>query len=197
MDVTGHYDRLIDEDNDPVFDVPPLREYMDKWDGKEFIDRLRLDSTKSVLEIGVGTGRLALRTAPLCGRLCGIDISPKTAERARKNLESYTNVGIICGDFMTYGFSECFDVIYSSLTFMHIRDKQTCINKVASLLKKGGIFALSIDKNGANYIDAGGGRLLVYPDNPTVTEAYIAASAMEITEKYQTEFAHVFICTKK
>ena len=55
-DVIRHYDKLIDENNDPVHDPKPLREYMDKWDGLTFVDRLQLHKEKSVLEIGVGTG---------------------------------------------------------------------------------------------------------------------------------------------
>ena len=75
-----HYDLLIDENNDPVHDPKPLRDYMDKWDGQSFLDKMKLDKDKSVLEIGVGTGRLAVRVAPLCGQFYGIDISPKTIE---------------------------------------------------------------------------------------------------------------------
>ena len=76
-DIISLYDRLIDEDNNPVCDPEPLRNYMDKWDGRSFIDKMQLDPTKSVLEIGVGTGRLALRTAPLCGTfLLSIDKNP-------------------------------------------------------------------------------------------------------------------------
>ena len=42
----------------------------------------------------------------------------------------------MCDDFLTYDFNEKFDVIYSSLTFMHIENKQEAINKVSSLLNK-------------------------------------------------------------
>ena len=72
VDVITHYDLLVDEGNDPVCDPEPLKQYMDKWDGKPFIDALRLDKSKSVLEIGVGTGRLAVKTAPLCKCFTGI-----------------------------------------------------------------------------------------------------------------------------
>ena len=78
--VSKHYDLLIEENNDPVRDPEPLREYMDKWDGRQFIDSLQLTKEKSVLEIGVGTGRLAIRVASECRDFFGIDISPKTAE---------------------------------------------------------------------------------------------------------------------
>lgn len=119
-DIIMHYDLLIDENNDSVHDPKPLRDYMDKWDGQAFIDKMELDKKASVLEVGVGTGRLAVRVAPLCDRLHGIDISPKTVDRAKENLSKQTNVSLYCGDFLSYEFSEVFDLIYSSLTFMHI-----------------------------------------------------------------------------
>ena len=75
MGVIEHYDKLIDENNDPVYDPKTLKEYMDKWDGQTFIDSMRIDETKTVLEIGVGTGRLAVKTVPLCKKFFGIDIS--------------------------------------------------------------------------------------------------------------------------
>ena len=80
-DVIQHYDLLIEENNDPVHDPKPLKDYMDKWDGQAFIDKMDLDKDKSVLEIGVGTGRLAVKTVILCKDYCGIDISPKTINK--------------------------------------------------------------------------------------------------------------------
>ena len=50
MRVIEHYDKLIEENNDPVYDPAPLKEYMNKYDGQIFIDEMRLDKTKSALE---------------------------------------------------------------------------------------------------------------------------------------------------
>lgn len=115
--IASHYDILIDENNDPVHDPEPLKEYMDKWDGLAFINKMELNADKSVLEIGVGTGRLAVRVAPLCKKFCGIDISPKTIDRAKENLSSFENVELICGDFLEYSFGIQFNVIYSCEAF--------------------------------------------------------------------------------
>lgn len=116
-DVINHYDSLIDENNGSVFDTQPLKEYMDKWDGKAFLDALALDGTKSVLEIGVGTGRLALKVAPQCKEFCGIDISPKTIKKAKENLQEFDNVTLLLGDIEKYSFDRSFYIVYSSLTF--------------------------------------------------------------------------------
>jgi ubiquinone/menaquinone biosynthesis C-methylase UbiE len=97
-EVIKHYDKLIEENNDPVFDPLALKEYMDGWDGKSFIDEMKLDKSKSVLEIGCGTGRLAMRVCPLVGSFTGIDISPKTVELAKHNLQLCSPT-IILGNF--------------------------------------------------------------------------------------------------
>ena len=191
-----HYDLLIEENNDPVHDPKPLLDYMDKWDGQSFIDKMKLDKDKSVLEIGVGTGRLAVRVAPLCGQFYGIDISPKTIDRAKENLSGLSNVKLRCGDFLTLDISLTFDVIYSSLTFMHIEKKQTAINKAAALLKDRGKFILSIDKNQDGFIDTGMRKITVFPDTPSEIKSCIANSGLLIIEQYETEFAHIFLAEK-
>lgn len=195
--VTHHYDLLIKENNDPIHDPKPLREYMDKWDGQDFIDSMELDNKKFVLEIGVGTGRLAVRVAPLCGRLFGIDISPKTIDRAKENLAKYRNVTLLCGDFLNFPFDSKFDVIYSSLTFMHIEEKQKAINKIAELLNNNGRFVLSIDKNQSEFIDYGTRKVKIYPDTADKTAEYIKSAGLTILNQYDAEFAHIIVSTKQ
>lgn len=195
-DVIEHYDLLIDENNDPVHDPKPLRDHMDKWDGQAFIDKMELTPEKSVLEVGVGTGRLALRTAPFCGKFYGIDFSTKTIERAKENLRTCDNVTLICDDFYHHAFHVAFDVVYSSLTFMHFEDKQKAVDKIAALLKDGGKFVLSIDKNQDTCIDIGSRKINVFPDRPDIMLSHIANAGLFLTERYETEFAHIFIAEK-
>lgn len=195
-DVIEHYDKLIDENNDPVHDTEPLRDYMDKWDGEKFIESMQLDKSKSVLEIGVGTGRLAIKVAPLCQRFIGIDISPKTILRASDNLSSYCNVELVCDDFMSFVFTDRFDVIYSSLTFMHIEDKLSAIEKIASLLNDKGFFVLSIDKNQSEFIDMGTRKIKIYPDNPTDICEFISESNLNLIDQFETEYAYVMVSKK-
>lgn len=194
--VSRHYDLLIDENNDPVHDPKPLKDYMDKWDGTKFIDKMSINKEKTVLEIGVGTGRLAIRVAPLCGYFCGVDISSKTIERAKENLSAYKNVGFICNDFLLIDFDCKFDVIYSSLTFMHIKKKRKAFDKVRKILSATGKFVLSIDKNQNNYIDMNTRKIRIYPDSVDKTVEYIQNANLKIEEQYETKFAHIFICTK-
>lgn len=195
--IASHYDILIDENNDPVHDPELLKTYMDKWDGQGFINKMELNAEKSVLEIGVGTGRLAVRTAPLCKEFYGIDISTKTIERAKENLSSLKNIELICNDFLEHSFDRQFDVIYSSLTFMHISEKQKAFNLIADLLAPSGKFVLSIDKNQDEFIDIGTSKIKVYPDKPSDIEEYVSNANLKLSEHCETEFAHIFVCYNK
>ncbi len=195
-DVIDHYNKLIDENNDPTRDSKPLRDYMDKWDGQKFIESMQLDKSKSVLEIGIGTGRLAIKVAPKCKSLCGIDISEKTIARAAENLSIYQNITLICGDFMTFAFETQYDVIYSSLTFMHIQDKLSGIQKITSLLTNNGLFVLSIDKNRSTFIDMGVRKIKIYPDQPNDIRNFLSISNLEIIDQFETDHAHITVSKK-
>ena len=197
-DVIDHYDRLIAEGNDPVHDPEPLRVYMDKWDGKPFLDALELSKDKTVLEIGVGTGRLAVRTAPLCNIFNGIDLSSKTILRAMVNLMDDPEVKfeLFVGDFLEHEFVQKYDVIYSSLTFMHIEDKQRAIDKIAALLNENGRFVLSIDKNQAETIDMGTRKIRIFPDTPENIRSCIERAGLTFANLLETEFAYIITANK-
>ena len=191
-----HYDALIDENNDPVQDPAPLKKHMDGWDGEIFIEELELSKRKTVLEIGVGTGRLAVKTAPQSYAFYGIDLSPKTIERAKENLAGIENVNLICGDFLTYEFDRTFDIIYSSLTFMHIKEKQAAIEKAARLLNEYGRFVLSIEKSQATLLEYGKRKIEIFPDRPDTIIKLMESAGLKRIKQRETEFAYILIGEK-
>ncbi|HIX06947.1 MAG TPA: class I SAM-dependent methyltransferase [Candidatus Borkfalkia faecipullorum] len=190
-----HYDTLIDENDDPTQDLPPLREYMDQWDGEPFLSALALSPDKCVLEIGVGTGRLALRTAPRCKKFTGIDLSPKTIERAEKNLASF-QPRLICADFLTFPFPMTFDIIYSSLTFFHIRKKKKALKKIFRLLSAGGRFVLSVEKEQRKKLVCGSREIRLYPDSEQKMQKNLLQTGFFLQNKFETPFAIVFVAQK-
>lgn len=195
-EVLLHYEKLIDEGNDPVLDPPELAAYMDGWDGHSFLVALMLDGTQDVLEIGVGTGRLALRTAPLCRSYTGVDLSPKTVARAGEHLAGHTHVHLICADFLAWDTAARFDVIYSSLTFQHFAGKQQAADRVASLLRPGGRAVISLDKDQSGVIDYGVRQVRVYPDNPQTTSTCLELAGLRVTALQETERAYIITAVK-
>jgi ubiquinone/menaquinone biosynthesis C-methylase UbiE len=196
MDIRSHYDLLIEENNDPFRDPPALRKYMESWDGQVFLDLMELDESKTFLEIGVGTGRLAIKTAGCCRWLTGIDISPKTIERARENLQHCLNISLICDDFITHQFTETFDVVYSSLTMMHFQDKRSVIGKIHALLNCKGLLCLSIDKNRSEWIDMGSRRIRIWPDTPENIVMLAEQAGMKTKSITEIENAYLLVFMK-
>ena len=192
-DVRTHYDKLIDEGNDPVHDSELLKKYMNKWDGQQFIDDLQLSGNEAVLEIGVGTGRLAIKVCAICREFYGIDLSSKTIEVANNNLSQYSNIHLICDDFLEWETDAKFDVIYSSLTFLHIKDKKEAIQKTYKLLNKKGRFVLSIDKSQDDEIAYDARKVKTYPDNVDNIKKLLNDSGFVIKKQYETEFANIFV----
>ncbi|MGB4716346.1 MAG: class I SAM-dependent methyltransferase, partial [Bacillota bacterium] len=102
-----------------------------------------------MLEIGVGTGRLARRVLDMgCRTFTGLDTSAKTLERARENLAAYPNVRLVLGDVEEFRFCERFDVAYSVLTFMHIERKRAALANIVEALYPHGILVLSLSNEG-------------------------------------------------
>ena len=190
-EVRRHYDLLIDEGNDPVDDSEELRRYMDGWDGQIFMEELNPNSNADILEIGVGSGRLAVRVAQQCRAFTGIDLSPKTIVRARENLKNFSNVTLICADFLEYAFIEKFDLVYSSLTFLHIYEKEKAVRKIAAILKDKGRLVLSLDKGRKEILDFGSRCLRVYPDSPAEIGEYAAKAGLELLKQVETERAYI------
>jgi ubiquinone/menaquinone biosynthesis C-methylase UbiE len=192
-----HYDNLIDENNDPVHDPEPLQEYMNKWDGSKFLSELRLNRKSSVLEIGVGTGRLAIRVLKQgCKQFVGIDLSEKTISAASENLKKFANCNLIAGDYLKVHFQNTFDIIYSSLTFFHIEDKVSAIKKCWTLLNTNGRFILSLDKNSLEFLDYGRYKVKIFPDDLKSTVALLDEWGFSIENISETDFAYIISAAK-
>lgn len=97
----------------------------------------------SVLDIGCGDGRLLeilRRFGPKAWRLAGVEIGEAAAERAAaKGFE------VRSGDFETLpvqGWEESFDCALMHHVIEHTRRPRETLRKVASLLKRGGVFSV-------------------------------------------------------
>lgn len=192
-----HYDNLIDEKNDPVKDPKPLQEYMNKWDGSKFLSELKINKDSTILEIGVGTGRLALRVLKQgCKYFEGVDLSQKTINKASENLKMFTNCYLTIGDYLKVEFNNTFDIIYSSLTFFHIEDKVSAINKSWALLNPNGRFVLSIDKSALEFLDYGKYKVKMFPDDLEKTITLLKDCGFNIENIFETEFANIISATK-
>lgn len=119
-----------------------------KW-GRILTDRYLGESgfeftgQESVLEVGCGIGRMTRPLATRFKSVHGIDVSCEMIDRARVNLEEYSNAEVSVGNGIDLGAFETasFDFVFSYITLQHIPEKKislTYIREFGRVLKPGG-----------------------------------------------------------
>lgn len=187
-----HYESLIVEGNDPFLDPPALQRYMSNWDGPLFYEALTPPS-KSVLEIGIGTGRVATHILQSgCASLVGIDISPLTLERANWNLRFHSNVELVHADICDFIRPDTFDLAYSVLTFMHIEDKEQAFRNIYASLKLGGYLILSVSKD-SEWFEFNDRKLQLYPASVDMYRQLYEKTGflLEMMEETESKYATI------
>jgi len=182
VSVADHYDRMIAEIDDlqnpvtdPFDDAGPLRDWYEQPDGPAFFTAMGDVQGKTVLEVGVGTGRVAQKLLDRgCAHLTGIDISPKTLERAKHNLAAYPNIELLLADAATFVRAESFDIAYCVWSFFHFPDQPRVLDNLVSSLKAGGRLVLSLEA-GDEWLEYDRRTVRLYPiDIPAVIDRLTA-----------------------
>ncbi len=99
-----------------------------------------LGPNASVLELGCGTGWLVRELHNRIGsRVTGIDLSPAAIEVAKQHCPAGR---FFSGDFGSESVSGTYDAIVSADVIAHVPDQQKFTDRVAHLLRPGGLFIL-------------------------------------------------------
>jgi SAM-dependent methyltransferase len=191
-----HYELLIDEDNDPLQDPLLVQAYMNRWDGPIFFEEVKADN-KIVLDVGVGTGRIANSVLNGgCQFLVGIDISKKTLDRARSNLSIFSNIELVMADINDFIRPGTFDLAYSVLTFLHIEDKEKALHNIYNSLKENGLFVLSVSKDD-EWFDYGSRKIKLYPIELDEYVRLFLSTGFQIQSIQETESKYATIIIGK
>lgn len=148
-----------------------------EWtDDLALLRTLGLDADRTLIDLGAGTGMLAVAAAPLCKRVVAVDVSPamlavlsdRTKQLGPRNLE-YVQQGLLSYEHQ----GELADFVFTRNTLHHLPDfwKVVALQRIAGILRPGGILRL---------------RDLVFSFEPTETddviEAWLAGAAERSTE---------------
>ncbi len=106
------------------------------------IESLGITADHSVLEVGVGVGRLAQHIAPHCREFYGVDVSSRMLEFAREKLKDLSNVHLqqlTTNDLRIFPEGR-FDRVFLQIVLVHL-DREDAFNYLREsyrVLKKGG-----------------------------------------------------------
>ena len=111
----------------------------------QYVEKLPLDDSTRVLEIGCGTGaiiRALARRADFSGSAVGVDQSPAFIEAAGRFADSERigdAVGFKVGDAHNLGFAdESFDIAIAHTLISHVTDPELVLNELSRVIRKGG-----------------------------------------------------------
>src|SRR6266498_3112106 len=112
----------------------------------------------AALELGIGTGRIALPLAQRGVRVHGIDLSEAMVARLRAK-PGAEQIGVTIGDFATTTVEGTFSVAYLAFnTIMNLttQDEQVaCFRNAAAHLEPGGCFVIEVGVPGLRLIPPG------------------------------------------
>ncbi|MGH8982226.1 MAG: class I SAM-dependent methyltransferase [Acidimicrobiales bacterium] len=143
----------------------------------EFLAGLAWDGR--ALELGVGTGRLALPLGRRGCRVHGIDRSPAMVARLREK-PGADAIDITIGDFSATRLDECFSLVYlayGTIQYLSTQESQiACFDAAAGHLAAGGSFVVEVDVPPLQRLPAGETivPLAVAPDHVGFDEIDVA-----------------------
>ncbi len=122
-----------------------------RW-GQELIDKLNLEGSERVLDIGCGHGKLTAAIAKRLpnGSILGIDNSSEMVKFARSGFPAsqYPNLSFKLLDARDLDFREEFDVIFSNAVLHWVLDHQPVLNGIYQSLKPNGRILLQMGGKG-------------------------------------------------
>src|SRR5438128_7657500 len=136
-EIAAKYDTTAE--HDPMFTPESIDPVVD------FLAELAGDG--EALELGIGTGRIALPLAGRGVRVHGIDLSEAMVARLRARPGS-EQIGVTIGDFATTTVEATFSVAYlvaNTIMNLTTQDEQVaCFRNVAAHLEPGGCFVIEV-----------------------------------------------------
>ena len=119
---------------------------------------LELAGDGAALELGIGTGRIALPLAQRGVRVHGIDLSEAMVAKLRAK-PGAEEIGVTIGDFATTKVEGRFAVVYlvfNTINNLTTQDEQVaCFQNVAAHLEPGGCFVIEVGVPGLRLIPPG------------------------------------------
>lgn len=187
-------------------------------------EALQLGANDIVLDIGTGTGEMAIGLAAYCKQVVAIDISPAMVEYAKQKAikRQCSNITFQQAGFLTFvPPPHSLDRIISQFALHHLPDfwKSVALKQIYSALKPGGVFflqdAVLPEKDDyeayfsevVSLVEKGGGPKVARDTEKTIRDEYMTldwimegllkkAGFVIVSREQAVPFVSTYLCTK-
>ena len=147
--------QLVSEQEAQFYDVA-----VPDWPGEiDFYRALAIEVKNqggSILELGCGTGRVAIQLAQEGGLIVGLDLSPAMLAVARQKSQDLSNVRWVQGDMQAFKFDNRFDLILipgHSFQFMLTpEDQAACLKCIYRHLNTNGKLVIHVNHDDLSWL---------------------------------------------
>ena len=144
---------------------------------EELADRLHLDATARVLEVGPGPGYFSVEIARRLpqGRLELFDLQPEMLEKTRRRLETagLRNVGFTQGDACNLPYSENqFDVVFLVAILGEVPHPAACLQGIYRTLQPAGLLSITEQPGDPDFVPLPTVRALAEQEGFEFVESY-------------------------
>lgn len=112
----------------------------------DLINRINIDNPKTIVDIGCGPGNstAVLRERWQFAEIVGVDHSEQMIQKATEN---YPEGKWILSDALSFDEEEGFDIVFSNAAIQWIKNHETLLPHLLSLLKPNGVIAIQVPQN--------------------------------------------------
>lgn len=176
--------------------------YLNSFEQKKFLPLLGNIRGKKILDVGAGTGRIAVELAKFPGtKVTALDVSEKMLERIKKK---NSNIECLLGDGESLPFtSGSFDLVIATFFIVHLKDPNRFFDEAYRVLTDGGILAVTnINQKDPPLVKTSEGDIIIesfYHRSEAVRQALedLAFSVEELFVKEKSVWINQILIAKK
>lgn len=119
--------------------------YLNSFEKNKVLALLGDVKNKKILDVGAGTGRLAIPLARRGAAVTACDISKEMLARLKNKIKTkIKNLEIVEGDAEVLPFADqTFDIVVAAFLLVHIKDPRRVFDEVYRVLRPGGLFLVT------------------------------------------------------